>query len=171
MELDRSGAEISDCGHYRYRLWRRWDARGAVAFLMLNPSTADASTDDPTIRRCMRFARSWGYGSLEVVNLFAWRCSSRVVLLTVPDPIGPLNDAAIPGVVGAADGVVCAWGAWGQGVDGIARTRARVVMELLRGCVSASRIWCLGTTASGHPRHPLYVPAKTALQPCGGVGL
>src|SRR5207237_5457574 len=69
-----SGASFSRDRRYRYRLWRRWDAaRPVVAFVMVNPSTADAGRDDPTIRRCIGFARSWGYGRLEVVDLFAYR--------------------------------------------------------------------------------------------------
>ncbi|TMF61888.1 MAG: DUF1643 domain-containing protein, partial [Chloroflexi bacterium] len=68
------GATFSADRRYRYRLWRRWDgARPVVAFVMLNPSTADARRDDPTIRRCIGFAKSWGFGGVEVVNLFAYR--------------------------------------------------------------------------------------------------
>ena len=89
----RTGADFDPTGVYRYSLWREWDARApAVAFVMLNPSTADAGKDDPTIRRCASFARSWGYGSLEVVNLFAYRASEPKRLRQTPDPIGPAND-------------------------------------------------------------------------------
>ena len=99
----RTGAEFDPTGAYRYSLWREWDARApAVAFVMLNPSTADAARDDPTIRRCASFARSWGYGSLEVVNLFAYRASEPKRLRQTPDPIGPANDDYL---VDAADRV------------------------------------------------------------------
>ena len=70
----QSGADFSECGRYRYKLWRTWDdIRPVVMFIMLNPSTADATADDPTIRRCIGFARAWGYGGVRVGNLFAWR--------------------------------------------------------------------------------------------------
>lgn len=100
-------ATISPCQKYRYALGRCWDHAGKrVVFAMLNPSVADATADDPTIRRCIRFARKWGYGSLEVVNLFAWRATDPKELRIAADPIGLDNDAEI---VQAANGrVVCA---------------------------------------------------------------
>ncbi len=99
----RTGADFDGTGAYRYSLWREWDSRRPiVAFVMLNPSTADAAKDDPTIRRCASFARSWGYGSLEVVNLFAYRASEPKRLRQTPDPIGPANDDYL---VDAADRV------------------------------------------------------------------
>lgn len=91
-----SDAVLSDCGTYRYSLTRVWDeSRPRVCFVMLNPSTADASANDPTIVRCRNFAYSWNYGSLEVVNLFAYRATNPRVLRTVQDPIGPENDRHI----------------------------------------------------------------------------
>jgi hypothetical protein len=82
------GATLSDCGRYRYRLWRRWADGPTVLFVMLNPSTADADVDDPTIRRCIGFARSWGAGALEVVNLYAWRATQPAELKAAVGPVG-----------------------------------------------------------------------------------
>ncbi len=92
IEGDRNGAVLSADGVYRYRLWRTWDAsKPTLAFLMLNPSTADATEDDPTIRRCLGFAKEWGYGSLVVVNLFALRSPNPDALRENDDPVGPEN--------------------------------------------------------------------------------
>src|SRR5262249_14212908 len=93
----RRAAVISDCGRYRYSLTRRWGdaAEPRALFVMLNPSTADAEQDDPTIRRCIGFAKAWGMGSLEVVNLYALRATDPAALLSAPDPIGPKNDTMI----------------------------------------------------------------------------
>src|SRR5690348_16099160 len=105
-------AVISDCGRYRYSLSRwGWDERsGRCVFIMLNPSTADASVDDPTIRRCINFAQGWGYGMLEVVNLFAWRATFPKELALAPDPVGPHNGEYLTRAITIGDITVCAWG-------------------------------------------------------------
>jgi len=142
-----TGPVIDPTGQYRYTLWRECgpaDAR--VAFVMLNPSTADATRDDPTIRRVIGFARSWGYGSVEVVNLFAYRAPYPRILRTVPDPIGPQNDRYLVQAVRRAQLVVAAWG------TGHLPGRDRAVIGLL-----GESLYCLGTTQGGCPRHPLYV--------------
>lgn len=162
--LETPGADIDPTGTYRYRLWRTVapdadDRR--VVFVMLNPSTADAETDDPTLRRCMGFARAWGFRYLEVVNMFALRSSRPEALLDHPDPMGPCNLDAWALALGRADMAVMAWGAT---VDELTRQRpevmARVVrrhpMDMARLLEVPTR--CLGRTASGAPRHPLYVP-------------
>lgn len=166
----RSAAHLSDCGSYRYWLSRVWDdSKPSVCFVMLNPSTADASQDDPTIRRCLGFAKLWGGGALHVVNLFALRATNPGDLRRHPDPVGPFNDAAIltitasvPGVGGSAErlAVVAAWGAHGgyRGRDG-------AVLAKLRD--KGIRTHCLGRTAAGQPRHPLYVRADQPLVPFG----
>lgn len=144
-------AVLSPCGLYRYRLGRTWDASTArVCWVMLNPSTADASVDDPTIRRCIGFARAWGFGGLDVVNLFALRSPDPRALRTAADPVGPENDRHILDVAGRAGLVVCAWGA-----DGFARSRARSVLGSLaaRGLV----VHRLASTREGAPAHPLYL--------------
>src|SRR5882724_4976365 len=87
-----NGAVLSDCERYRYALWRRWAERPAVLFVGLNPSTADALQDDPTIRRCIRFAKAWGYGALYMGNLFAFRATDPRAMKAEADAVGPDND-------------------------------------------------------------------------------
>lgn len=150
----RGGATFDGTGAYRYHLWREWDASlPPVTFVMLNPSTADAEGDDPTIRRCTGFARSWGYGRLHVVNLFAYRATSPRDLFSVADPVGRDNEAWVRRA-SAATGVVVGWGNHGRRMD----------PGTLRDLAPA-RAWCLGVTAMGQPRHPLYVAATRLPRP------
>jgi hypothetical protein len=145
------GAAIDPSGLYRYSLWRIWDhAIPGVLFVMLNPSTADANIDDPTIRRCIGFAKAWGYGSLEVVNLFAYRTTNPDELRKCEDPIGPENDAYIRKALSLADKVITAWG-----TKGALLNRNSVVMELLK----PHDPHCLDKSKDGHPKHPLYISA------------
>lgn len=146
------GAEFSPCRTYRYRLWRVWDENGPTLNVIgLNPSTADETHDDPTIRRCIRFAQNWGYGALVMTNLFAYRSTDPNGLLTVADPIGPENDRTLE--YQACSGTpLAAWGA-----HPMARARGAEVIKRL----SYLEIECLGTTKDGYPRHPLYVRADT----------
>lgn len=125
---------------------------------MLNPSTADAERDDPTIRRCASFARAWGLGGMTVVNLFALRATDPARLRRARDPIGRDNDRHIAEAAAGADRVVVAWG-----VHGTLRDRDRAVLALLAG----ARPRCLGLTRGGHPRHPLYLSARTRSRPFG----
>ena len=150
------GAVLSDDGNYRYRLWRTVShfTDGRVLFVMLNPSTADASEDDPTIRRCMNFARKWGYSRIDVVNLFAWRATEPKALETVADPVGPDNDYHIIEAAMEATMIIAAWGEVGGKTD-----RSKEVMRYL----DVYNIRCLGTTKDGSPRHPLYV--KSDMEP------
>jgi hypothetical protein len=148
MERD---ALFDATGDYRYLLRRTWDAGGPlIVFVMLNPSTADGSRDDPTIRRCMGLARSWGFGRLEVVNLFGFRTPYPRTLTTVPAPVGPENDAHVFGAVARGEAVVAAWGnagallGWGPAMLPHLARAARIPLQ------------CLGLTRAGHPRHPLY---------------
>lgn len=160
------GAILSPGGLYRYRLWRIWDRDLApVAFVMLNPSTADASADDPTIRRCVGFARSWGSGGVVVVNLFAWRATKPTDLARVEargddaDIVGrPACDEHIREVGRVVDSVVCAWGASPL----VRPDRVREVLALFPPGVEVS---CLGRTREGHPRHPLYLCSDTRREP------
>lgn len=123
---------------------------------MLNPSTADAVRDDPTIRRCIAFARAWGYERLTVTNLFAFRTPSPRVLRREQDPVGPENDGYLTRAATEADRTVCAWG-----VHGALRNREAEVLSLLQ----QRRLEHLGLTRAGHPRHPLYVAGATRLLP------
>ena len=144
---------------YRYRLTRAWDPGSpVVAFVMLNPSTADADHLDPTVRRCVGFARDWGFGALEVVNLFAFRATAPADLVRAPEPVGVGNDRAIVDAVRRADRVVVAWGTRGTHLG-----RGVAVSALLGSC--RVRPVALGTTRDGHPRHPLYVRGDTASEP------
>jgi hypothetical protein len=148
----------SPAREYRYLLTRIWDpAVKPAVFLMLNPSTADALEDDPTIRRCTSFARREGAGGLIVVNLFAFRSTDPRALLRHPDPVGRDNGRFIRQAVGMGGTVVCAWGA-----APVAGERGReVAMELGRRGVP---LFCLGTTSLGEPRHPLYLPKGAVLE-------
>lgn len=148
-----NGAEFSPDGVYRYRLWREWDASlPRCAFVMLNPSTADASQNDPTIRRCIGYATRWGYGALDVVNLFGYRATNPRELRTALDPVGPGNDEAILWAARVCRTVFAAWG-----VHGAFRGRDRYVEQLL--AEQSIGIYALGLTKDGHPRHPLYLPS------------
>lgn len=154
----KQGALIDSTGFYRYSLWREWDTNSfKVTFVMLNPSRADADVDDPTLRRCLGFAHSWGCGSLEVVNLFAYRASQPDILTQVSDPIGPENDRYLLEAIERADKIVVAWGNRGS-----LRNRYQTVTSWLRGF---KNIYCLGFTQTGHPRHPLYLRNNTVLLP------
>lgn len=141
---------------YRYRLTRTWDPQAPrVNFLMLNPSTADAFVLDPTVRRCVGFARSWGFGSLEVTNIFAFRATDPAVLVAQAEPVGAGNDRAICEAARTADQVVVAWGARGSHLG-----RGDVVALMLAGLDVRPK--ALRVTRDGHPAHPLYVPGHTA---------
>lgn len=143
-------AVIDQTGMYRYSLRRIWNTDlPKVLFIMLNPSTADDQEDDPTIRRCIGFAKYWGYGSLEVMNLFAYRATDPSELRKVVDPIGPDNDIHIFRAAIQTDLIITAWGTHGPVLG-----RNLVVMENLY----SFRTYCLGVSKGGHPKHPLYIP-------------
>jgi hypothetical protein len=145
------GATFSDCGRYRYSLWRIWDsAKQPAMFLMLNPSTADEVENDPTVERCQRRAMEMGYGGLRVGNIFAFRSTDPNVLYTVEDPIGPDNDAAIIESARESGIVVCGWGQHGNHLK-----RGEQVLAMLRD--AGIRPHALKINQDGTPRHPLYV--------------
>ncbi|MCX6395777.1 MAG: DUF1643 domain-containing protein [Propionibacteriales bacterium] len=154
-----ASAVFSPDEQHRYLLSRTWDAgRPPAVFVMLNPSTATAEVFDPTVRRCAGFARSWGAGGLVVANIFALRATNPRELYDHADPNGPDNDAALSALPPSARHRVAAWGNHGRLGE-----RGAVVVGLL-GTVTGPVLECLGTTKTGHPRHPLYVPATTALR-------
>jgi hypothetical protein len=149
------GAELSACRTYRYRLWRHWDRDlFPVVWVMLNPSTADENFDDPTIRKCVGFARQWGYGGIEVVNLYAYRATDPKQLKKAADPGGPGNYAAISRVA-AGRTVVCGWGRNAE------RGHVWRVLQTLRDV--KAEIKALKINADESPMHPLYVPYVTPL--------
>lgn len=145
------GAEpAGDDTEYRWWLWRRWEEAGAsVTFVMLNPSSASASRDDATIRKCIGFARRWGYGGIDVVNLYGLRATRPRHLWSHPDPVGPGNDRYIEQVA-HGQVVVAAWGAHGAR-DGRGALVGRALAAL-------GEVYCLAVTQSGEPGHPLYIP-------------
>ncbi len=144
-------AVFSRCHRYRYALARKWDlSLPSVLFIALNPSTADAQNDDATVRRCVSFARSWGFGSVIIANLFAFRSTDPSLLYRVRDPIGPRNDRWLQRLSTDTSLTIAAWGVHGQIAD-----RADGVLPRLTNAHH------LGLTKDGHPRHPLYLPAAT----------
>lgn len=151
-------AILSPCGTYRYLLQRNWDVeRQAVCFVMLNPSTADAEQDDPTVSRCIERARRLGFGQLEVVNLFALRSTDPRALKSHADPIGPENDEAILQSASVCQMVICAWGG-----DGLLKGRSAKVLKMLAD--NGIQPHALKVSPkTGQPHHPLYLPYE--LQP------
>ena len=147
MEMARN-ATFSRCKQYRYTLSRQWDQGDSVIFIGLNPSTANDKHDDPTVRRCIGFAKSWGFGRLVLVNLFGFRATDPSVLTTIDDPIGPSNDRVIRQILNDMSLVVVAWG-----------TRGRMLERDQRLLSWLPHPYCLGLTKSGFPKHPLYLRA------------
>lgn len=177
-ELTASTARFSADGVYRYDLTRTWGEGKRVLWVMLNPSTATASDDDPTIRRCIGFSKDWGYGGLVVCNLYALRSTNPKGLLAVDDPIGPENETTIrhwmthPSI----EMMVCAWGAHVD-MPNLPRrlTPERWTQHLpvdpedeefgLTDYRWVPSTFCLGRSKNGHPRHPLYLKRDADLLP------
>jgi hypothetical protein len=152
----RKGAEFSPCRLYRYALWREWEEccpSNRIAFVGLNPSTADEVADDPTIRRCIGFAKSWDYGGLVMLNAYAFRATDPKEMKRALEPIGPENDAKLAHYTRQCDAVIAAWGTH------CSVSRAVRVCEVI-----GRRIDCLGKTKDGAPKHPLYLAANTRPQ-------
>jgi hypothetical protein len=147
-----STATFSPCRLYRYTLWRNWgdllgSDKGYAMFIGLNPSTATETEDDPTIRRCIAFAKSWGYEGLCMCNLFAFRATDPSVMLAAADPTGPDNDKHLEDMAKGAGVVVAAWG-----TPGVHMGRADLVKKMV------PNLHYLRLTKAGHPGHPLYLP-------------
>jgi len=159
MFQEFSGATFSECRNYRYQLWRVWDeSKPAAVFLMLNPSTADDVDNDPTVERCQRRVHALGYGSLMVVNIFAFRSTDPMALYEQSDPVGPGNDEAILLATKAAGIVICGWG-----TDGSLRGRGKQVIELLRK--NGITPHYLKLNKDGSPGHPLYIAYSVQPKP------
>lgn len=155
-------ARFSECRTYRYTLWRNWNCglftpagkpKSYVNFICLNPSTADEIDDDPTIRKCIKFAKTWGFPAMCVTNLFAYRSTDRSVLKTVQDPIGPENDYYLENIAVNADLVIAAWSQ-----DGSLFGRSETVIKNLNVPMSYLR---MGKGKKPEPWHPLYLPDAT----------
>lgn len=144
-------AVISKDGVYRYQLYREWDANlPAILFVMLNPSTADGTSDDHTIRRVINFAKLWGYGRLYVANLFAFRSTDPKGLRTARDPVGPENVEIVAELVSKVSRTVYAWG------------NGRAEPEWLRSLVRSP--YCIQTGKGGVPKHPLFMRKDASLK-------
>ena len=160
-------AKLSSCGCYRYRLGRRWAGGlpGTVAFVMLNPSTADAEVDDPTIRRCIGFAQREGLEAIDVVNLYAYRATKprRVAEASAAgrDVVGPENRWHLLHAMSNATLVVFAWGG---SVTQVPSWQRQVNAAFATATELGVRPLCLGRTQGGQPRHPLYVKGDAPLQ-------
>jgi len=152
-------AVLSPCRRYRFALWRCWESGPQVLFIILNPSTADELTDDPTIRRCIGFARTWGFSSLAVGNLFAYRTTSPGKLCASPDPVGSEHDRWLTRLHEESSLTIAAWGNQGRLLG-----RSSAVSSKLPG------LHILGLTVLGEPRHPLYVRSEVLPRPWPAPG-
>lgn len=154
----RREADLDTGGTYRYRLARIWaPAKQRAGFVLINPSTADAEIDDPTTKRLVGFCRLWGLGGFEVVNLFAYRTKDPAALKAAHaagvDVHGPWNTEYLDETAERVDVLFVGWGVHGAFLD-----EGRRIARRLGGMRT---LFCLGRTAEGHPRHPLYLPADT----------
>lgn len=148
MSKVKKSAIISSCGNYRYVLKRFWgEGKGYITFVMLNPSKADANADDATIRRCISYAKDWGFRGLYVVNLFAYRSTDPSNLLKVVDPVGPENDSFIQ-LYTEHNKTIVAWG-------NFPTDKFRVRLEKVLGILRFKELYCLGITKMGMPKHPV----------------
>lgn len=148
-------AIIDQSGKYRYSLERCWgsDISNVVNFILLNPSTADATRDDPTVKACIAFAKGWGFDALIITNLFAYRVTQPSEMKVCNDPYGSENEAYLKQIAKKSKKVVIAWGNHGSHCD-----RDKEVLKMLS---PIQKLYCLGITKIGHPKHPLYVSRDT----------
>lgn len=153
-----STALYSPDERYRYALTRVWADGPRVLFVMLNPSTATEVQNDPTVERCERRARTLGFGSFAVANIFAFRATDPRVMRAEPDPIGPANDATILDLAATSSQILCAWGTHGAHLQ-----RGTCVRTLLRA--TGKDLFHLGLSQAGHPKHPLYIGYDQQPQP------
>lgn len=149
-----SWAVFSPCRTWRYALLRKLEIKngidnGTIAFVGLNPSTADEKTNDPTVRRCITYATDWGFGAFIMLNLFAFRATDPKDMKAAADPVGPDNNGALSMITSKADMVIVAWGN-----DGAYRDRSAEVMQHV---ISRRPVYHLGLNSSGEPKHPLYL--------------
>lgn len=153
-------AEWSECRTFRYTLERRWSDGGLCVFVMLNPSTATESENDPTNRRTIGFAQRWGFGAVFALNLFAFRATDPKDMKAAVEPVGPDNDRILLSVCSKADAIVCAWG-----VHGRHRDRDLAVFDLLCSQTEGPPLECLGYSKAGDPLHPLYLRSDSERVP------
>jgi len=150
-----SSAEFSPDRVHRYELWRTWDkSKGIAMFIGLNPSTADEIKNDPTVTRCINYAKKWGYGGMIMSNIFAYRATDPKIMKGATDPVGPDNDEWLVKSSKEASLIVAAWGNHGEFME-----RGTAVMNLFDG----TELHCLSLNKTGHPKHPLY--CSSSLKP------
>ena len=141
---------FSSDGKYRYTLWREWGhGEGICQFIGLNPSTATDEINDPTVTRCINYAKAWGYTGMYMTNIFAFRATDPRVMKAHPEPVGSENDHYLALIAREVDIVVAAWGTHGKFLN-----RGQQVKRLIQD------LHCLKITKDGHPSHPLYLPAN-----------
>jgi hypothetical protein len=166
---EAKGAIFSSCRTWRYSLVRTWNpGRPPAMFIGLNPSTATETVDDPTVRRCIGYARAWGFGRLIMTNAFAYRSTdpTKLTQVKLSEAVGPKNNAYLKalawatslGELGHAGVVVVAWGNHGA-LFGRDQEVRRVLDEA--GVVPQ----CLGLNGTGQPKHPLYLRRDAELVP------
>ena len=144
----KTNAIFSECRKYRYALWRVWDdSKPCIMFIGLNPSTADETEDDPTIRRCINYAKDWGYGGLCMGNLFAFRATDPNEMMSSEEPVGSENDDWLVKLSKNAGTVIAVWGNSGSYLD-----RSKLVVDIV------PNLMCLKVNKTGEPAHPLYQP-------------
>lgn len=155
-----TGAFVDSTGTYRYNLTRRWASGDLLGFVMLNPSTADANKDDATIRRCVGFAAMQHFAGIMVCNLYAYRTNDPLYLKLQGsrgvDTVGPSNDRELADMHEQCGSIVCAWGSHAPA------ERAQTATVLLHR--QGTELLCLGRTARGFPKHPLYVPYSATFE-------
>lgn len=162
-----AGAEISDDQLYRYTLTRQWSDGPCVAWLCFNPSTADATEDDASIRKMVGFSRRWGYGRMVVLNLFAIRSRDPKAVFRMGDSaVGPLNDYWILQSVRESRELICAWGC-AQHAPDINRRIEHVcnMIDARKVRMGPLKRNCLGYRQDNHPRHPLMLKYETQREP------
>jgi hypothetical protein len=149
-----TGAEFSKCRSWRYILWRRWEySLPMMNVIGLNPSTADETSNDPTIRRCIGFARDWDFGGFYMTNLFAFRATLPKDLRKAPEPVGPENDRWILEAANRSKLILAAWGRNGD-FHGRDMAVCRLIPQHLHPDLYCFRI----SPRTGMPEHPLYLP-------------
>lgn len=164
-ELD-TGATFSECRSWRYKLWRVWDKeKPNLVVIGLNPSTADETLNDPTIRRCIGFAKSMYFGGYVMLNLFAFRATDPKVMKSYTKPVGKDNDLVIRSecndAIAKGGKIVAAWGTHGSYLN-----RDKEVMKLLKD--DGLKVYCFGVTKDGYPKHPLYLKSDCVPVPYEG---
>lgn len=158
-----SGAIFSRCETYRYVLWRRWSSILPLLVIVgLNPSTADHTVDDNTIKKLIRMAKLNNFGGIMMVNLFAYRSTDPKGMLEADDPVGPHNMFYLGSVFHNAHTILCAWGK-----DGVHKGQDEDIMLMLDHVGERTKVCCLGINKNGTPKHPLYQPDNTVFQEYG----